>query len=159
MSKEFKAGDKVYCPKLSRKVLVPQETTEGFGYYPLTVSMNGTHYCFTSDGRYSTLDEVPSFHHATPENHALLEQLYGVEFEKPPVEPSSREIIQTMLDRGCKYVTCWASHLREKPNYSNAWVFICSVSERFFTDGSGTSWQYATPFDPRTGKPITELPE
>lgn len=158
---EFKVGDKVYCPKLSRKVLVPQETVGGLGSYPLTISINDTHYYFTFDGKYSSLDEVPSFHHATEENHALLEKLYGVEFEKPPAKPASKEIIQAMLDRGDKYIACWVSDDNPEPNEQDRMGLIYKYVEysKYPYRCEDNSWKYATPFDIRTRQPITELPE
>ena len=155
---KFKAGDKVYCPKLSRKVLVPQETVGGVGSYPLTISINDTYYYFTIDGKYSSLDEVPSIFHATPENKVKLEQLYGVEFEEPPTKPTSKDIIQAMLARGDKAVPCWVSESDEYPTSSYHWVFIISVSDDVFIDECDAIWKYATPFNPRTCEEITELP-
>lgn len=159
MSK-FKAGDKVYCPKLSHKVVTLQETTENFGYYPLTVIKNGTTYCFTVDGKHNSLDEVPSLHHATEENHALLEKLYGMKFEAPPIKPSSKDIIQALLNSGQKYVPCYVSSGIVAPNGGSYLDFIvCVHNDGRFYNQLGGGWKYATPFDPRTGQPITEMPE
>ncbi len=153
--REFKVGDGVYFPKKSNKVLTLGKNENGYKPYPLEVSDVG----FTVDGKYNPLDALPIIYHATPENRALLEQLYGVEFEAPPTKPTSREIIQAMLERGDKSVSCWVSKSHEKPRYVNGWGFICQVTDTHFIDHFGTSWEYATPFDPRTEQPITELPE
>ena len=94
MIKEFKAGDKVYYPKEGNKVFTIEED-EYTILYPLRFGAN----TFTRDGRRHARDITPSLFHATPENHKALEQLYGDEFEKPPVKPTSKGIIKGMLIR------------------------------------------------------------
>ena len=81
MSK-FKEGDKVYFPSESNKVLTIIHNGND-PEYPITLI--GYTFVFTVYGKYIDRDPVPVLIHATPENHALLEQLYGVEFEKPPI--------------------------------------------------------------------------
>ena len=150
MIKEFKAGDKVYYPPRSTKVLTVYERNSP--KYPIMVGGQ----VFTCDGTFLGDEELPCLIHATPENHALLEQLFGVEFEAPPVKPTSCEIIKAMLARGDKYVLCRVINCESDDCY---FVLI----ERVFEDGGyidseGTIWDCATPFNPRTGTEITELP-
>ena len=95
MSKQFKAGDLVYRPILSTKIYKLGATNSD----SLTIMSDGGKGCFYPDGNYFTWHANPSIFHATSENHALLEQLYGVEFEKPPVKLTSHEIIAAMLER------------------------------------------------------------
>ena len=95
MKQEFKVGDKVYYPKEGNKVFTIEED-EYTILYPLRFGAN----TFTRDGRRHARDITPSLFHATPENHKALEQLYGDEFEKPPVKPTSKDIITGMLIRG-----------------------------------------------------------
>lgn len=154
--KKFKVGDKVYFPLETRKVLTLHENKDTFDY-PLLADG----FSFTSDGRYKSCDSSASIFHATPENHVLLEQLYGVEFEKPPVKPTSKEIIQAMLERGWVGVACYVNDIDKRPSEYNKKVLIISideVGEHIFNDGT-CGWKYATPFDPRTGEAITELPK
>lgn len=156
MNKTFKAGDKVYFPGVTDKVLTLSKNARDSKYYPLTADG----YTFTFDGNLVKDNRLPSIFHATPKNHALLEQLYGGEFEKPPVKPSSKEIIRAMLDRGDKYVCCWLSDNDETPDKSNVYELIEEVTSTGFRPyRERYSWEYATPFDIRTGQPITEIPE
>ena len=151
---KFKVGDLVYFTSKSNKVLTVKD---GINLeYPLTVGG----YHFTCDGKYLGDEPVPSLLHATHKNHALLEQLYGVEFEKPPVKPTSREIVQAMLVRGDKSVPCWARDFNTNPKRRHEWVYICSIDDYgYFFDRNGIAWKYVTPFNPRTCEEITELPE
>ena len=78
------------------------------------------------------------------------------------VTPTSREIIQAMLERGDKSVSCWVSNSSEHPDHYNFWVFINDYSEGLefpYEDTEGEQWKFATPFDHTTFQPITELPE
>ena len=113
---------------------------------------------FTHDGKLYVDDALPVIYHATPEMKAKLEDFYGVEFEAPPVKPTSREIIQAMLERGDEYVPCWVSNSRE-PVCFDKWTFIYKVANGYYFDVEDTRWAYATPLDPRTDTKITELPE
>ncbi|SIS08107.1 hypothetical protein SAMN02745664_1244 [Moraxella cuniculi DSM 21768] len=153
--REFKAGDKVYFPKKSNKVLLLEKNEIVYKVYPFEVCDT----VFTVDGKYNTRDALPLIFHATEENHELLEKLYGVEFEAPPVKPTSIEIVQALLARGDKYIPCWVSGSRENPNRHDSWVYIYTISKNRFIDESGRTWQYATPFDHTAGEAITELPE
>ena len=155
---KFKIGDKVYFPKDGNKVFTIEED-EYTIRYPLRLGAN----TFTRDGRRHARDITPSIFHATPENHKALEQLYGVEFEKPSVKPTNREIIKAMLARGDKYVCCWVSDHQQEPDHS----CVCYLISDYDGDAAsfpylisrGGCWKYATPFNPRTGETITELPE
>ena len=144
---KFKIGDKVYFPKDGNKVFTIEED-EYTIRYPLRFGAN----TFTRDGRRHARDITPSLFHATLENHKALEQLYGVEFEKPPVKPTSKEIIQAMLARGDKYVLCRVAE------------YVVALIERVcenggYIDDDGIIWDSAKPINPRTGETITELPE
>lgn len=162
---KFKVGDRVYYPLVSTKVLTAEkDTSDGERY---TINVWGT--TFTSEGKLyglDGLDGLPALHHATPENHARLEKLYGVEFEASPLPsttPTSREIVQALLDKGNKYVPCWVSDRDKNPTHINMWVCICFVKDikhdGCFLDANDDTWTYATPFSLETGQPITELPE
>ena len=159
MSKKFKVGDKVYCPMYGTSILKVFRNTSGCNLdsHPLEIVVGGDDI-LTNDGKIIN-DVIPSIFHATPENHKALEQLYGVEFEKPPVKTTSKEIIQAMLARGDKPVACWVSNYDANPTIIYPWTFIVSVSDDGFIDEWGSTWKFATPYDPRTGKTITELPE
>ena len=167
---EFKAGDKVYCPIWSTKVLTlcvrdnpkyPVFADMGSGYMPV----------FTIGGKGYIKDVLPSIFHATPEMKAKLEDFYGVEFEAPPTKPTSKEIVKAMLNKSTEPVPCWVSNNsdRTQPTRKDTWVFIekdciedCDdgrFSDFPYRDSTGKHWKYATPFDPHTVEAITELPE
>ncbi len=154
--KEFKVGDKVYCPYYGTDVFEVQPNTydEDLDKYPLRVCAE----TFTVHGKSSDRNYLQGIFHATSENQELLEKLYGLEFEKPPVKPTSREIIQAMLKRGDKCVPCWVSDDYEPPLPFNVCVLITQLVNDEFRTHAGVLWEYATPFDPKTGEPITELP-
>ena len=155
---KFKIGDKVYYPTESNKVF----TLEGTGCtvsYPLRCGPR----TFTKDGRYRVSDITPSLYHATPENKAKLEDFYGIPFEPAPSKPTSREIIKAMLARGDMYVCCWVSDHKQEPGYPCMYHLISDYDEDTaifpYRTIRGDHWKYATPFNPRTGETITELPE
>lgn len=156
---EFKVGDKVYFPYYGTDIfeVKSNEFNENLEKYPLMIGSK----TFTIHGKMFDQSCLQDIFHATPENNELLEKLYGVEFEKPPVKPTSREIIQAMLARGDKYVCCWASDSEQSPTANNTCVYIADYTDDYypFIASNSSGWQYATPFDPKTGEPITELPE
>lgn len=164
MSKEFKAGDLVYCPNKSQKVHTLQCREEA--HYPLVIYFDDdadaaiNYQTFTFDGLSMEGDKTPDIIHATEENHALLEKLYGMKFEAPPVKPTSKDIIQALLKSGHSYVPCYVSSGIEAPNGGSYLDFIvCVHNDGRFYNQLGGGWKYATPFDPKTGEPITEMPE
>ena len=157
MSKEFKVGDKVYFPHKSAKVLTICSNSYSSEYPILALVDSERHPCtLTTDGKVYVDDALPSLFHATPEMKAKLEDLYGVEFEVPPVKPTSREIIQAMLARGDKYVLCRAT------NYDSDDCYFVLIERVFkaggYIDSEGTIWGRVKPINPRTGIKITELP-
>ena len=154
---KFKIGDKVYFPPKSTKVLTIHAHYDS-SEYPILTSVDSERHpwSLTIDGKAYVDDALPSLFHATPEMKAKLEDFYGVEFEAPPVKPTSREIIQVTLARGDKYVLCRATNCE---SYDCYFVLI----ERVFEDGKyidseGAIWDSAEPINPRTGETITELP-
>ena len=159
---KFKAGDKVYCPMYGTSILMVTKNKSGHhpDIYPLMITVGKSYRILTNDGKIRSGDKLPALLHATPENHALLEQLYGDEFEAPPAVPTSKEIVKAYLDRGDKRVCCWVSNMNGRPTSVNKWVFIDQVTDGDypFVDKDGRPWAHATPFDRTTLQPITELP-
>lgn len=73
-------------------------------------------------------------------------------------ESSSREIIAAMLGRGNKYVPCYVHDSIVEPNHICCHVFIKGIHEDGrYIDENHELWEYATPFDVTTGKPITQF--
>lgn len=154
--KEFKVLDKVYYPMHDTKVHIVEQRDDDGDLYPLRVCG----VVFSTSGTTLFSKTTPLIFHANEENHALLEKLYGVEFEKPPTKPTSRDIIQALLNSGQKYVPCYVSSGIVAPNGGSYLDFIvCVHNDGRFYNQLGEGWKYATPFDPRTGQPITEMPE
>lgn len=164
MKELFKAGDKVYCPSLGREVYTVKKTVDS-ETFTLSIEGHNRQVSFTCKGMFYSADVVPSIFHATEESRALLEKLYGVEFEKP-VTP--KDIIQALLKHN-KYVPCCVSNkcdevqLVEKlaRGVSVLTDFIHTVDNGDFppyTAIGGTWWRYAVPIDLKTGEIITELP-
>lgn len=87
----FKVGDKVYFPMKTQKILTlelnPFHRQKGYILLAGGVSFN-------EDGGFSPNDKEPSIYHATSENHALLEQMHGIEFENPSVDNTSGHVGQ-----------------------------------------------------------------
>lgn len=76
---KFKQGDKVYYPVISNRVLTLRlnERVD----YPFWVVERTNN--FTKTGRICVGDLNPSIFQATPENKAVLEKIYNMEFESP----------------------------------------------------------------------------
>lgn len=159
---KFKAGDLVYYPTMGTQVF-QLDACRGRDCLPICIRFDGDEgafEAFTSTGFVYLTDQLPKIFHATEENHALLEKLYGKEFQKPPTKPTSRDIIKAMLERGDKYVPCYVSRTYDPPNEGSYLDFIvCAHNDGRFYNQLRSGWKYATPFDPKTGEPITEIPE
>ncbi len=158
----FKAYDLVYYPTMGTQVFQLDEC-RGRDCLPICIRLDGDEgdfVAFTSTGFVHSTDQLPKIFHATEDNHALLEELYGKEFQKPPTKPTSRDIIQALLNSGQKYVPCYVSSGIVAPNGGSYLDFIvCVHNDGRFYNKIGGGWKYATPFDPKTGEPITEMPE
>lgn len=137
----FKAGDKVYSPTKSGKILTVLVTDDES--YP--VEVGGVTY--TLDGRVIDYYLTPQVFHATPENHALLSQLYpNVEFEKPKAVGS--DLTRQMLADGAKEVLCWVSDESDDDAITEkcvAAVVAVHDTHQTFVTGISCHWLYAIP--------------
>ena len=105
---KFKAGDKVYFPPKSTKVLTICSNSYSSEYPILALVDSERHPCtLTTDGKVYVDDALPSLFHATPENQAKFEDFYGIPFEPAPPKPTPKEIIHARLDSGELSVPCW----------------------------------------------------
>ena len=161
MIKEFKAGDKVYYPHFDTSVLTLVESARSSSF--LAFEQPNKLIIITKNGKvWDEQGMVSGIVHATPETHELLEQLYGIEFEKPPTKPTSHEIIKAYLDRGDKNVCCWVSDYRQELSSNSTTREIHYIEDSgvtYYVATDGSAWFFATPIDPHTGTEITELPE
>lgn len=90
MSKEFKVGDKVYYLSAKPQIYILEDNIDN-EMYPLAIEDTLFRESFTRIGLSYISDSLPSIFHATEENRRKLSELYGVEFEAPPVKPTSKE--------------------------------------------------------------------
>ena len=102
----FKAGDLVYSPTEGTDILQVIATDDLM--YPIEVGDKS----YTECGMYHNTDHYPSIFHATKENQALLEALYGVKFDDPPLSDKEK-VIEALNNADGKPVLCWASNSQE----------------------------------------------
>ena len=160
----FKVGDKVYYPARSTQIYTLDSYDDES--YPLVIVGEPSFTAsFNHQGRGWDKHPLSSIFHATEENRRKLSELHGVDFEEPPVKPTSREIIQAKLNKSTEPVPCWVSNNPNctQPTRKNVWAFIEDVdtdpsSKSPYFDSADKYWMYATPFDPHTNEAITELP-
>ncbi|MBW4008626.1 hypothetical protein HG532_01085 [Moraxella osloensis] len=97
--------------------------------------------------------------HATQENYERLQATFpNIKFEKPPKELKGSDLARAMLDKGWKYVPCYVSNTSDKNavELDDCGVIYTVNHNGNFQDGYGETWCHVVPFDPRTGKPLTE---
>lgn len=158
----FKVGDKVYFPERFKNIIALEEHLDS--QYPVSIMGTNVFDRFTLQGLSNVESILPSIFHATEENHRKLSELYGIEFEKPSAKPTSKDIIKAKLNKSTEPVPCWVSNIPNctQPTRKDVWAFIKEVdtdpsSEIPFLAATGNWWIHATPFDPTTLQPITEL--
>lgn len=141
MSK-FKVGDMVYCPQLSLNILKVKKNTAK-DYYQLYIEKGSQRIYFCESGVIGILSKVTPVIHATQENYESLSRLYpNVEFEKPPVRKTPKEIIKAMFDSDWEYVPCYDVH---------------SFYQQFLHKECEQIKECLAPFDPKTGKIIIDF--
>lgn len=145
---QFKFGDRVYCPVV------------GVGVYTVSAAVDGVTYpidvggcTFTADGRAIHKYVNPSIFHATPENQAALEALYGIKFEDAPKPvPVGSDLTRWLLQKYGKPVLCYVDNLSDDEGVADA---LIHAIERVSDDGcfvshNGTRWSYAVPISNAT---------
>lgn len=143
MNKTFQAGDKVYCPFLSTAILTITESPHL--YYPIRINYSDSkNKNFTSEGKYLDHDKLPSIFHATPENKAMLDALYGTEFETPPVKLHGSDLTCAKLKETGMPILCWVSDSLDKTNKTV--TLIVTEHNGIFQCSSGFNWRYAIPY-------------
>ena len=107
---------------------------------------------------YKTVEENNMMNYLKSKDITNVKQLISA-LGNTPTE--STRIIKALLDRGEESVHCWVSDFFEKPDCTDIQEEIVKCnpdSEYPFYDGD-LHWKYATPYDPVTDLPITELPK
>lgn len=82
----FKEGDIVYCPQISHSIFIVQSLRRSITYPVQICHDDGFTEFLTANGKMYEYDNAAIIFHATPRTHALLEELHGVKFEKPPID-------------------------------------------------------------------------
>jgi hypothetical protein len=141
---EFKAGDLVYWPSRGTSVF----STVGYNLqsYPLSIVDHDTR--FTVDGRFNKTDTLPELFHATPENKTLLDALYGVEFESPPVKLSGSDLTRKMFTECDAPILCYVNNPQDVAIGCNGFYLrlVVRVEGEYFVDHNNQEWTYATPY-------------
>lgn len=154
--KEFKAGDLVYLPYYTTLIIEikSDEDNEDYPFYVLEKKLPRRHL-INELGCDCSESKIPLVVHATQENQKILNKLYNVEFEKPPLRGS--ELTKKLLESGWDCVPCWISNCSDE----HAREYKCKDIVNFlkfdkFYSSNATSHNFAVPFDPRTGEELTE---
>ena len=145
----FKAGDKVYYPLMSDKIL----TLLKHGEDTVSVDLGGGRI-IKKKGKKFQHHLAQSIFHATQLNYELLTNLYPhIQFEEPI--PTSVTIIKKMLDDGYAYVIC--SILLPKGVVKD---IIRGYNDKvFFGEYDNYYYDEAIPLDTHTGKIIVDYRE
>lgn len=97
---EFKAGDRVYnlSDTFSANICTLVENPRSSRYPLGIVDLPDT---FTIDGKFATKSAIQSLALATQENYEMLCKLFpDTPWERPPKQPTPKEVTQAMLDDG-----------------------------------------------------------
>lgn len=143
---EFKVGDRVYCPIDG----VGVHAVFGIGaaaLYPLSVCG----MTVTENGRSVRSAVHPIIFHATPENQAALEALYGVKFDVAPKPvPVGSDLTRWLLKKHGKPVLCYVDMHSDVQAMTVALITAVDGTD-FFVSTSLGLWRYAVPIDNATG--------
>ncbi|MCG6835462.1 hypothetical protein [Moraxella catarrhalis] len=153
----FKAGDKVYYPLMSDKILTVKRHGKNTIY--VDIELFGP-IVLGPNGKRADIHVTESLFHATQLNYELLTNLYPhIQFEEP--KPTPKQVIKHLL-RTHEYVACYTSDSNETPSPDDVKKFITHIHNGAtlpFVDAELDEWRYAIPFDIKTGEVITEIEE
>ena len=96
--------------------------------------------------------------HTTTENYERLQATFQhINFEKPPKELTGSDLCRAMLDKGWVSVPCYISDESDYEADNNAFCALIGKFDRCFKElATNYEHEYAVPFDPRTGEPLTQ---
>lgn len=171
---KFKVGDPVYFPRLSNKLCVIGEGQEDDyvdevnGSKALAEMQSDLDFVYdqkTNSWLWDEKDCAPQLLYATPENYALLTQLYPhIEFEQPPKELKGSDLCFEKLRNGKKLVMCAVSDLSDEKaikrlqdgDYCIRVIKDCDPTPYHFIDTHGIRHGFAVPLNDETGEPLTQ---
>lgn len=154
---KFNIGDKVYCPTIGNGIYKVKDL--GINHDDvLVISVGDKQHIPFNDNGVSTITKMIVVFHATEENHALLERLYGIEFEKPIVPKKPRDIMFKMFKYGYKLINYRIQNKTgTKPKYkiasSNKFQLVFEIDSYF----ERYSFCNIEIIDPKTGKVIVDF--
>ena len=99
---------------------------------------------------------------ATLENYGKLCSLFEcIDFEQPTKELKGSDLATAMLEKGWKYVPCYVGEDSDVDAIDHCHTDIIVYQDKsgtryFRNQNNGQGWDYAVPFDPRTGEPLTQ---
>jgi hypothetical protein len=139
---EFKVGDRVYFPMMGVGVYLLNHTNSQ--EYPVGMD----EITFTNCGQNVAGWQVPAIFHATPENQAALELLYGQKFEDAPKPvPVGSDLTRWLLAKHGKPVLCYVDD--ESDAIAVRYLMLRTVVDinenGLFIAGNGCKWRYAVP--------------
>ena len=144
---KFKVGDKVYY-RADEEIFVISDVSD-FGDVQIKDWREDYH-----NSKY--------FCHATQENYERLQATFtDIEFKQPTKELKGSDLATAMLEKGWKYVPCYVGEDSDVDAIDHCRTDIIVYQDKsgtryFRNQNNGQGWDYAVPFDPRTGKPLTE---
>lgn len=158
---KFKVGDKVYFPNMAGGEILTLLDNKAC-HYPFFVNVvnavNNSLYELDSNGKTKYGNFTDFAVKATPENYELLCKLYRhIEFEQPAKELKGSDLCRAMLDKGWVSVPCYISDESDYEADNNAFCVLIGKFDKCFKElDTNYEHEYAVPFDPRTGEPLTE---
>ena len=137
----FKVGDKVYK----------------YGETDVKTVLEVFEYGYMQISNYPYRVNHESICYATQENYEMLCKLYPhIQFEQPPKEITRSDLTKEMFKRGTFAVVCKCSDISESSATFSPLRLIVGYSNGRFEENNGQRWNYAIPYDPKTGIPLRQ---
>ena len=140
---KFKVGDKVYL--------------FGADYIEEITKIIGANF-YLAGADFDASVSIKEICHATTENYERLQATFPhIEFEQPPKELKGSDLCRAMLEKGWKFIPCYVSDDSDQNAIDHEYVDLIACKDHLFRNSiNGYGHEYAVPFDPRTGEPLTE---
>jgi hypothetical protein len=116
--------------------------------YPVGFDGGNITDSFTKLGQRWRDAKIPSIFHATQENKALLDALYGMEFEAPPVKLSGSDLTRNMFTECDTPILCHVNNLQdgEAAPDNGCLRLVVQIEDDVFVDDTTRAWKHATPY-------------